>query len=84
MKCVTWGLKEMTDQNSKIDSDELPKIAENANEPASSTPKEHPGIALFMALRGLGAGIYDSAGGGEAWLAAERAQFYGPEKKQLR
>lgn len=44
---------------------------------------KHPGVELFLALRGLGAETYASAGGGEAWLNAERAAFYGPVKKDL-
>lgn len=43
----------------------------------------HPGVELFCALRGLGAETYAAAGGGEAWLAGERAQFYSQEKKDL-
>jgi len=44
---------------------------------------EHPGVRLFLALRGLGKDTYKAAGGGEAWLTAERAHFYGPGKKDL-
>jgi len=44
---------------------------------------EHPGVALFFALRGLGTDIYAAEGGGEAWLTKERANFYGPDKKDL-
>lgn len=46
-------------------------------------PSEHPGIALFFALRGLGKDVYAAEGGGEAWLRKERANFYGPAKKDL-
>jgi hypothetical protein len=44
---------------------------------------EHPGVALFYALRGLGKEMYAAEGGGEAWLTKERANFYGPDKKDL-
>lgn len=54
---------------------------------AGSSPIEmaskHPGVELFLALRGLGADTYATAGGGEAWLNAERAAFYGPVKKDI-
>ena len=45
------------------------------------TPKDHPGVALFYALRGMGAGLYEEQGGGEAWLKRERESFYGPKKE---
>lgn len=48
-----------------------------------AAPKEHPGVVLFLALRGLGAGLYDSEGGGQAWLDKERANFYSKDKKDL-
>lgn len=48
--------------------------------PAQGT---HPGIALFYALRGLGKDVYAAEGGSEAWLERERANFYGPEKKDF-
>lgn len=44
---------------------------------------EHPGVALFYALRGLGKDLYAAEGGGEAWLTKERANFYSPDKKDL-
>jgi hypothetical protein len=44
---------------------------------------EHPGVALFYALRGMGKDLYAAEGGGEAWLTRERANFYGPGKKDL-
>lgn len=44
---------------------------------------EHPGVALFYALRGMGKDLYAAEGGGEAWLRKERANFYGPAKKDL-
>jgi hypothetical protein len=34
-----------------------------------------------MALRGMGAETFRYLGGSEAWLTAERAQFYGPDKE---
>jgi hypothetical protein len=49
----------------------------------NSLGRVHPGVELFRALRGLGAETYAAAGGGEAWLADERAQFYKPDKKDL-
>jgi hypothetical protein len=50
----------------------------------SAAGHEHPGVGLFLALRGAGTEIYAAAGGGESWLAAERAQFYGPGKDPLK
>jgi hypothetical protein len=44
---------------------------------------EHPGVALFYALRGIGKDWWAAEGGGEAWLKKERANFYGPAKKDL-
>jgi len=55
--------------------------AETENEEVSNS--EHPGVALFYALRGLGKDLYAAEGGGEAWLRKERANFYGPAKKDL-
>jgi len=52
-------------------------------EAVGSESAAHPGIELFKALRGLGAETYAAAGGGEAWLAHERANFYGLAKKEL-
>ena len=53
----------------------------------STTPAlawyEHPGVALFYELRGMGKDIYAAEGGGEAWLKRERDNFYGPTKKEL-
>lgn len=40
-------------------------------------------VDLFYSLRGLGKDLYAAEGGGEAWLARERASFYGPAKKDL-
>lgn len=44
---------------------------------------EHPGVALFYALRGIAKDAFAAEGGGEAWLRKERANFYGPAKKEL-
>jgi len=41
---------------------------------------EHPGVKLFLALRGMGKETYAAAGGGESWLNTERAAFYGADK----
>jgi hypothetical protein len=57
--------------------------AKDAGPSPIETASKHPGVELFLALRGLGAETYASAGGGEAWLNAERAAFYGPIKKDL-
>ncbi len=46
--------------------------------------KEHPGIALFLGLRGQGADVYAKEGGGEAWLKKERAEFHGRGKKEAK
>jgi 5-methylcytosine-specific restriction protein B len=45
---------------------------------------EHPGVALFYALRGQGKEMYAAEGGGEAWLKRERDSFYSPDKKDLK
>jgi hypothetical protein len=45
---------------------------------------QHPGIPLFLGLRGLGAKTFSAEGGGEAFLSKERANFYGPGKKDLK
>ena len=45
---------------------------------------EHPGIGLFLNLRGLGAKVFASAGGGEGWLQRERSSFYGARKKEIK
>lgn len=52
-------------------------------EVGAANPGEHPGVAVFMALRGMGAETFRYLGGGEAWLTAERAQFYGPDKEDF-
>ena len=38
---------------------------------------------MFMALRGAFKHGYDEWGGGEAWLNAERAQFYASGKDPI-
>jgi hypothetical protein len=62
--------------------EEAPKTG---NSPPEPTPAwhEHPGVALFYELRGMGADFYAAEGGGEAWLKKERENFYGPDKKRL-
>jgi hypothetical protein len=47
----------------------------------TKTGLNHPGVALFYALRGQGAEVFASEGGGESWLKRERASFYKPSKK---
>jgi hypothetical protein len=37
-----------------------------------------PGADPFYKLRGIFRGLYDDAGGGEAWLRRERENFGGP------
>jgi hypothetical protein len=64
-----------------VDLHEPSPAAANPAKPASL--RDHPGVALFYALRGSGVGLYDEDGGGEAWLDRERDSFYGPEKKDL-
>jgi len=60
----------------------LPGVVPEARREGELYP-EHPGVALFYALRGLGKDLYAAEGGGEAWLTRERANFYGPGKKDL-
>jgi hypothetical protein len=67
---------------------DLHRTGSGADSPSAETKgnpslSEHPGVALFFALRGLGAEVFAAEGGGEAWLANERANFYGPGKKGL-
>jgi hypothetical protein len=57
--------------------------ASAAPEVNPATRQESAGVALFLALRGMGADVYAAEGGGEAWLARERAHFYSPSKKAL-
>jgi hypothetical protein len=40
----------------------------------SSPPTEWP----FLRLRGIGKDVFQSLGGGEAFIRKEREQFYGP------
>ena len=56
-----------------------PSVAASAEQP---TLRNHPGVALFYALRGAGAGLYDEEGDGEAWLKRERESFYSAEKRE--
>lgn len=65
------------------DPNESDTVRENAVDSADHARNEHSGVALFLSLRGMGAGMFDSAGRSEAWLAAERGAFYGESKKQL-
>ena len=61
-----------------VDPNETPAAIAGAKPPAL---RDHPGVALFYALRGAGAGLYDEEGGGEAWLKRERESFYSPKKR---
>ena len=45
---------------------------------------EQPWVRLFYELRGIGKEAFAAEGGGEAFLKRERAEFYGPAKKDLR
>jgi len=40
-------------------------------------------VDLFYELGGLGKDLFTAEGGGEAFLNRERAEFYGPGKKDL-
>lgn len=53
------------------------------HESPASPAGQHPGIALFYAMRGKGKEIFAAEGGGESWLARERAGFYSPAQKDL-
>jgi hypothetical protein len=44
---------------------------------------EQPWVRLFYELRGMGKEVFAAEGGGEAYLTKERAEFYGPGKKDL-
>jgi hypothetical protein len=59
------------------------ECAQAGTTPQGASAASHPGVELFLALRGMGAQTYAAAGGGEAWLAGERANFYGRDKKDL-
>lgn len=48
-----------------------------------SSMSVHPGVALFRSLRGLASDVYAAEGGSEAWMREERAEFYGPDKKDF-
>ena len=44
---------------------------------------EKPWVRLFYELRGIGKDVFAAEGGGEAFIERQRAEFYGPEKKDL-
>jgi hypothetical protein len=48
-----------------------------------SSPAEQPWVRLFYEMRGMGKDLFAAEGGGEAFLNRERAEFYGPGKKDL-
>ncbi|MGC1463100.1 MAG: hypothetical protein WA802_12935 [Terracidiphilus sp.] len=48
-----------------------------------SAPADQPWVRLFYELRGMGKDVFADEGGGEAFLNRERAEFYGPGKKDL-
>jgi len=51
--------------------------------PTHAVGMEQPWVRLFYELRGMGKDLFAAEGGGEAWLTKERANFYGPDKKDL-
>jgi hypothetical protein len=51
--------------------------------PPDATAVEQPWVHLFYELRGMGKELFAAEGGGEAFLSRERAEFYGPVKKEL-
>ncbi len=51
--------------------------------PVDPTAMDQPWVRLFYELRGMGKDWYAAEGGGEAWLKKQRANFYGPNKKEL-
>jgi hypothetical protein len=67
-----------------VDLYALPSNSAISGSQEPSKLKEHPGVRLFLALRGQGADLYTEAGGGEAWLKREREEFYGEGKKELK
>lgn len=50
----------------------------------ASVAAEQPWVRLFYELQGIGREAFAAEGGGEAFLKRERAEFYGPAKKELR
>jgi 5-methylcytosine-specific restriction protein B len=51
--------------------------------PGGSPTAEQPWVRLFYEMRGMGKDLFAAEGGGEAFLNRERAEFYGPGKKDL-
>lgn len=49
-----------------------------------SDPAEQPWVRLFYELRGMGKDVFAAEGGGEAFINRERAEFYGPGKRDFR
>ncbi len=56
---------------------------QHGSAPTLAAAMEQPWVRLFYELRGMGKDLYAAEGGGEAWLKKERANFYGPDKKDL-
>jgi hypothetical protein len=67
----------------EMDHERVETASQGVDAAADAPRSVHPGVKLFLSLRGLGAETFADAGGGEAWLAEERANFYGPGKKDL-
>jgi hypothetical protein len=60
-------------------------VAEHSGSaPAADRTMEQPWVQLFYEMRGMGKDLFAAEGGGEAFLKRERAEFYGPGKKDLR
>jgi hypothetical protein len=57
------------------------KAGKSKAEIGAANPGEHPGVALFMALRGMGAETFRYLGGGEAWLTADERSSAGRTRK---
>jgi len=52
--------------------------------PSPPQPRQpHPGIELFLALRGSGSAIFKELGGGESFIQGARTNFYSADKKEL-
>ncbi len=47
---------------------------------AKGTAGASPGREAFLALRGIGKAVFESLGGGEAYLRRERSEFYGKDQ----
>lgn len=67
-----------------LDGPAKAKASEGASvSSVGSALTDSPWVRLFYELRGMGKEVFAAEGGGEAFLKRERAEFYGPGKKEL-